>query len=138
MEWAKILQTWIATIAWPLVVVLIFILYRKQLTRLLSSLSDVAERAGNEAVEIGIGDKLKVTFGERIKKIEQESKRLKPVGTPGVDMPPFEPTSVSEDAPLPPNYRGKPLPPPSRIHGTFLHSRGDSTACRHHGSMAGG
>lgn len=112
MDWVKILLNWVASIAWPLVVVFVVLLYRKQLSSLFSNLSRIAERAGEERVEIEIGDKFKLTFGERIKKLEEETERLKPVGTPGVDTPPFEPARVADATPLPPNYRGKPLPPP--------------------------
>ena len=108
VEWVRII------FSWPLVALFVVLLYRKELKSLLSNVSGIAERARKEKVKIEIGNKFKIIFGETIKKIEEEVNRLKPVGTPGVDIPMpagdgqlvivKEPTRAIRPTPLPPNY----------------------------------
>lgn len=107
---AKLLLDWTAAIAWPLVIVLLIVTYRKEFGSLLSNISSIAERAHKEPVEIALGEKLKLVFREGLNKVEQQARTVLQ-GTPGVDMPPVgggdTPPAGSRPpaTPLPPNYR---------------------------------
>lgn len=122
MDYLKLVLQWISSIAWPFVVLVLVLSYRRQLGSILSNLSGIAERVGKEPVDIALGEKFRMRFGDAVRKVEEQAERLLPKGTPGVDMPPYEVlrTPVGE-TPLPPNYSrpGKPLPPPPGFQEHF-------------------
>ena len=66
METLKILLDWSAAIAWPVVALIITVMFRAPLFALLERLGSIADRASREAFDIQLGEKLKVSFREAI------------------------------------------------------------------------
>jgi hypothetical protein len=100
MEWFKAALNWLSSTAWPLSVVFIVLFFRKELKMLLASLGGLAKRAMTERFDITIGEKFKVSFGETIKRVEEEFQRLPEPGT-GQSLPPPKPSG--NDVPPPPS-----------------------------------
>ena len=109
MEVIKILLDWTAATAWPIVVLVVVIIYRKRLDSLLSGLTGIAERVHKESVEIALGEKFKLIFRESIKKVEERVKEFVP-GTPGVDIPLIRGDDAPPPSSVPPPTRDAPLP----------------------------
>jgi hypothetical protein len=68
METLKLLVDWSASVAWPVVALIITALFRAPLFALLERLGSIADRASREAIDIQIGEKLKVSFREAIQR----------------------------------------------------------------------
>lgn len=67
MEVLKLLFDWTAAIAWPAVVFVIIVLFRVPLLALIERIGAIADRAGKEAFDLQLGEKLKISFKEAIK-----------------------------------------------------------------------
>jgi len=77
-SWIKIVLDWLASVAWPLAIILIAVLFRPGVKALLSGLGGVLERVRRDRVEIELGDKFKIHFSEEIRKVEQEAAHVLP------------------------------------------------------------
>src|SRR5205809_980132 len=64
MNVVKMILDWTASIAWPFVALCIALLYRKQINSLLVNVSGIVERVSKQPVEIALGEKFKLVFGE--------------------------------------------------------------------------
>jgi len=116
MEIAKLILDWTAAVAWPSVVVVVLTLYRKQLGGLLSGLDGLVERMRKDAVEIAIGEKFKLIFGETIRTAKEDAKAILPRGTPGVDIPDTKDEPAASTHGGPPGSGGTPLPPNYQVN----------------------
>ena len=82
MEFLKQLFGWTASVAWPLSVLIIALIYRKPIYRLLSNIGGIAGRAVNQPFELSLGEKFRIEFKEQVKtrfKQELSAKRPKDV-----------------------------------------------------------
>lgn len=68
METLKLFLDWTAAISWPVVVLIVVVLFRKPLLALLERIGTIADRAGKEAFDLQLGEQLKISFKEAIKK----------------------------------------------------------------------
>lgn len=107
MRFVKPIADWFASTAWPLTIVFFVLFFRRELKGLLSHLGAVIQRIGKDPVDIAIGEKFKVHFGEEMKKVGEEAGRLPPPGSQG---PPAL-ARRGDDAP-PPTSTVPQLPPP--------------------------
>ncbi|PKN06173.1 MAG: hypothetical protein CVU72_05835 [Deltaproteobacteria bacterium HGW-Deltaproteobacteria-7] len=75
-------------------------------------------------MDIELGEKFRMRFGNAIREVQERAKPLLPKGIPGVDMPPYEQSQkIVEKTPLPPNYA-----PPSISSYKYLYSLAEISA----------
>jgi hypothetical protein len=67
VEVLKLILDWTAAMAWPSVVLFIVVFFRAPLLALLERIGAIADRAGREAFDLQLGEKLKISFKEAIK-----------------------------------------------------------------------
>jgi hypothetical protein len=63
----KLLLDWSAAIAWPTVVLILVIMFRRSILMLIERLCVIADRAGKEAFELQLGERLKISFKEALR-----------------------------------------------------------------------
>ena len=66
LEVIKLILDWTASIAWPFVVLLVALVYKKPIYALLSNIGGIAGRAVTQPFELSLGEKLKVVFREAL------------------------------------------------------------------------
>jgi hypothetical protein len=68
VEIIKIILDWTAAIAWPIVIIIVTIMFRSPIFSLLERIGTIADRASREPFDIQLGEKLKISFKEAIEK----------------------------------------------------------------------
>lgn len=68
MALLQALLNWLASVAWPLVALIALIMFRRPLYALFDRVGSIADRASREAVDIQLGEKLKLSFREAIQR----------------------------------------------------------------------
>lgn len=66
MELTKFLLDWSSSIAWPVVTLIIAIMFRTPVLQLFEQFGSIANRASKEAFDLQLGEKLKISFKESI------------------------------------------------------------------------
>lgn len=95
-NWAKIVLGCLSSLAWPLAIIFIAVFFRLEVKALLSGLGGVLDRVRRDRVDIELGEKFKIHFGQEIRKVEQEAANLLPHGLSIASHRPSEarPTTV--------------------------------------------
>jgi hypothetical protein len=57
---------WSSSVAWPIIVLLIALVYKKPIYALLSNIGGIASRAATQPFELSLGEKLKIIFREAL------------------------------------------------------------------------
>ncbi len=73
MKILQLLLNWSASIAWPSVTLVALLMFRRPLFLLLERIGSIADRASREAIDIHLGQQLKVSFKEAIHKADPKT-----------------------------------------------------------------
>ena len=68
MELLKLMLDWSAAIAWPVIVLILVLMFRRQILMVVERICLIADRAGTEGFELQLGELLKISFKEALKK----------------------------------------------------------------------
>jgi hypothetical protein len=73
MDILKSLLDWSAAVAWPAVAFAAVLMFRRPVFTLLERFGSIADRASREAIDIQLGEKLKLSFREAIEKADPKT-----------------------------------------------------------------
>ncbi len=68
MELTKIILEFLSSLAWPLVILFIAVMFKKPIFSLLGRIDAIADRASKDSFDLQLGEKIKLSFKDAINK----------------------------------------------------------------------
>lgn len=73
MNMLQLLLNWSASVAWPIVALVALSMFRRPIFALIDRISSIADRASREAIDIQLGEYLKVSFKQAIRQADPKT-----------------------------------------------------------------